>query len=1259
MRLNLLAKMVRTVLCAVLVGMGVYAPPQASAGVPYPNDLYLTQQSDVTCTLVSNAMMLRARTYLSNNSNWTAITESSLMPFGWINGAGQRSNYSATFGNCSYTVNQAYVNGLTVAQLQSILASHPEGICIYVTSIPHAQWVTDIENGVVYSADSSCAVYFGRRPLSNTYQGQCCGYNQNTVLANVTSYWYVSSYNVPANTSYTTPSITQESQNLPNGTYRIACYNDASYGLDVNGLSTADEANVMINQYNGGQNQQFNVTFSGDHYNIQAVHSGKYLDLYQAKSAPGTNVQQYTIDGTDVQNWVLEEAGEGAYYIINNNGLYMDVQDGAIGNGVNVQGYTGNQSNAQKWFFVAVNETAKIPDGDYQIRLASNYSYGVVEETGKATSGSNVHLWTVDDNSANHKWHVTYLGDGYYSIRAKHSDMALNLYNGSYKGYANAQQYPFVSNDAASMWMLKDAGNGSFYIVNKNGLFLDIYAASVANGTNIGGWCGNSSDAQKWKFVAVNGTQTVKDGYYNICSASNSNFGLDVDRKSKENNANVQLNSMNGGNNQKWAVKYLGNGYYSIAAAHSRKALDMEKGGIDNGTNIQQYTNSAESNDAQQWIIKDAGNGTYYIINRKGLFVDIANGTMANGTNIRGFVGNRSVAQKWIFSAVDVDTEPPVISDVKISNLTNSGYTVTCTVKDNEQVVSVTMPTWSVANGQDDLKWYEATISGNTATCYIKTENHNNESGIYLTHIYAYDDLGNSTSTSAGEIDVPVRNTDPDRLPDGVYRIASYSDANFGLDVEALSTADEANVQLYTYTGGKNQQFQVTYSNGYYHLQALHSGKNLDLYRAGSASGTNVQQYAVDGTDVQNWKLQNTGDGAYYIVNSNGLYMDITGGVIANSTNIQGCTGNQTNAQKWVFIAVNGTQTLPDGDYQIRLTKDFRYGIGVQDASDENGANVQLQAVNGSDSQKWTVKYLGDGYYSIRAKNSGMALNINGMEYKGNPNIQQHTFTEGDGASEWILREADNGNFYIINKWGRFVDIFNGIFTEGTNINGWTGKSSDAQMFKFVAVDGEQSIKDGVYRIHTSTDRNLVLDVDHLLTDDCTNVQLGTSNGGDNQKWRVTYLGSGYYSIVAVHSDKALDMKNSGINNGCNVQQYENTADTNDAQQWIIRETGNDKEFYIIHKFGLFLDVADGSLVNGANVQGYTGNGSKAQRWVFTDVETGSISGIDGPAVGKTIQKVEYYDVNGRLSEKPYEGFNLIVTIYNDGTKEVRKAFVK
>lgn len=1238
MRTELLTKVKRALLIALAACLELVVPPSVMAGVPYPSDLYLTQQTDYTCTLVSNAMMLRARMYLSNNSGWSSITESSLAPYCWIDGAGQVSTYSCSFGGGTLNVNQAFVNGLTVSQLQGILDAHPEGVCIYVTSIPHAQWITDIEDGIVYSGDSSCPAYFGRRPLANTLQGQYCGYNQYSVLSSVTSYWYVSSYNIPSNTSYTTTTVTQASPSLPNGDYRIACYSDAKYGMDVSNASGDDEANVQVWEYTDVKQQQFNVTFSGDHYNVRALHSGKNIDLYRAGSSAGTNVMQYTPDGTAVQNWVLQEAGSGAYYMVNSNGLYMDVANGTVANGTNIQGWTGNESNAQKWVFVAINGQQSLPDGDYQIRSAKDFTFAADVKDKSTESGGTVQLWTAAE-SDNQKWAVKHVGNGYYTLTAKHSGMALNVYGGYYKDGPDVQQYPYTDNDAASMWMLKDAGNGSFYIVNKNGCFLDADRGVMANGTNIGGWCGNSGDNQKWKLVAVNGTQAIEDGCYNIRCAADPTFGLDVEAVSKDNGANVHLWTIGEGNNQKWKVKYLGNGYYSIVAAHSGKALDVYNGGIDNSANIQQYANSASTNDAQQWILRDAGDGSFYIISRKGLFLDAYDGTMANGTNVQGYVGNGTTAQKWVFTEAEIDSEAPMITDVKVTDVSQSGYTVTCTVSDNVGVTSVTMPTWTEANGQDDLVWHEATINGNTATCTINISDHNGESGVYITHIYAYDDVQNVTSVAVDNVDVPATNVNPNRLPGGIYRIACYGNPKFGLDVEALSMNDEANVHVWEYVEGKNQQFRVSYDTDHYNFQAVHSGKNIDLYKAGSAAGTNVMQYTPDGTAVQNWTLQDAGDGAYYIVNSNGLYIDVADGIIANGTNVQGYTGNQSNAQKWLFVAVDGARAIPDGDYQICLAKSARYGIEVQDSSDVKGGNVDLNTLSDADNQKWNVKYLGDGFYSISSKHSGMALNLSGGGYTGTPNVQQWTLEEGDAASMWMLKETSEGNFYIINKNGRFLDIANGTFADGTNIQGCSGNSSDAQTFRFVAVDGSQTMADGTYEIRNSSNRDFGLDVDNLSMENSANVLLWTVTGAENQRWKVKYLGNGYYSIVSVHSGKALDLQNAGVANGTNVQQYTDGAATNVAQQWMLRSAGKDV-YYIIHKKGLFLDVQGGKMADGTNIQGYVGNSTAAQKWVFV------------PAVDNDEEAPEITDI--AVTDVSQAGYRVTCTVKdNVGVKSV------
>ena len=113
---------------------------------------------------------------------------------------------------------------------------------------------------------------------------------------------------------------------------------------------------------------------------------------------------------------------------------------------------------------------------------------------------------------------------------------------------------------------------------------------------------------------------------------------------------------------------------------------------------------------------------------------------------------------------ISVDTEAPVISNVKVSNITTEGYDVSCTVTDNVGVNRVMFPTWTVLNDQDDMikDWgsdpkTRGTQSGDTWTFHVNIADHNNERGAYLTHIYAFDDAGNHSAVGSeiGKIVVP------------------------------------------------------------------------------------------------------------------------------------------------------------------------------------------------------------------------------------------------------------------------------------------------------------------------------------------------------------------------------------------------------------------------------------------------------------------------------------------------------------------------
>jgi len=100
-----------------------------------------------------------------------------------------------------------------------------------------------------------------------------------------------------------------------------------------------------------------------------------------------------------------------------------------------------------------------------------------------------------------------------------------------------------------------------------------------------------------------------------------------------------------------------------------------------------------------------------------------------------------------------VDRTAPKISDVKVENVSASGYRVSCTVTDNNEVTSVKFPTWTVENGQDDIKRPAGKMdSSGRYYVDIKRSSFNNQEGEYVTHIYAWDACQNEVSTAGADI---------------------------------------------------------------------------------------------------------------------------------------------------------------------------------------------------------------------------------------------------------------------------------------------------------------------------------------------------------------------------------------------------------------------------------------------------------------------------------------------------------------------------
>ncbi|MFG2789804.1 ThuA domain-containing protein [Streptomyces sp. NPDC048419] len=89
----------------------------------------------------------------------------------------------------------------------------------------------------------------------------------------------------------------------------------------------------------------------------------------------------------------------------------------------------------------------------------------------------------------------------------------------------------------------------------------------------------------------------------------------------------------------------------------------------------------------------------------------------------------------------------------------------------------------------------------------------------------------------------------------GYVRISARGNPQQVLDVTDRSTADNAPVQLWSYSGGQNQQWQpVRESAGRYHFVARHSGRCLNA-AASASDGVQLTQRTCDGSAAQSFQL--------------------------------------------------------------------------------------------------------------------------------------------------------------------------------------------------------------------------------------------------------------------------------------------------------------------------------------------------------------------------------------------------------------------
>ena len=304
-------------------------------------------------------------------------------------------------------------------------------------------------------------------------------------------------------------------EELASGDYMIRV-SFANFTLDVQDRSVKDGANIQV--WSGGsptdssKNNKFHVQKQSDGtYTIRAAHSKKSLDVASQGKSNGTNVWQYSYNGTDAQKWYIKSVGNGLYEVISKcNNLALDIAGGQanIKSGSNVQMYTQNHTAAQRFKFEKAEIKQAVENGSYEIQTAinTNREFDIVD--GSTLNGAGIQLWDRVNTANQEKYKIVYDSN---KIESANSGKVLDVPSASKKPGTRIQQYDSNNTDA-QRWKIIDLKDGTYNIVSEcNGLYLTVENSGVPNGTRIKVDNANGSSAQK--FVLK---ETFKVGLNNI-----------------------------------------------------------------------------------------------------------------------------------------------------------------------------------------------------------------------------------------------------------------------------------------------------------------------------------------------------------------------------------------------------------------------------------------------------------------------------------------------------------------------------------------------------------------------------------------------------------------------------------------------------------------------------------------------------------------------------------------------------------------------
>ncbi|MCO4503038.1 N-acetylmuramoyl-L-alanine amidase [Streptococcus infantarius subsp. infantarius] len=456
-------------------------------------------------------------------------------------------------------------------------------------------------------------------------------------------------------------------------------------------------------------------------YKVTVTDVPVYIDSIQVPTWTEANGQD------DIQWYKATKAADGSYYVIFSEATH-NLEAGTY----NVHVYGNSRVTNSLTGLLGTKFTADYQYGDVQVQASlGEKGINITMPSDVSTNLTVYHaVWSTKNNQDDLKWY-----------KVDHSGKTIAPYTGDYGPYL-IHTYAVVKGQmqiisATSIDVPKPEVKVSITKVSDTSAKVTVTDVPVyIHDIQLPTWTSkNNQDDLKWykatkqadgsytyTFYAKN--HNFESGHYNVhvygtsevthsFVALSGSDGIDLTFNQSLTNPTATVQNQN-----------AANGTLQVVIAETETSKDIASVSVaawsdPNQKNIHWYTSSSVSNSKAVITVDEkyhhnvAGNYTIHVYVKT-----------KDGETIGYNLGQYAFNNKQTTASVSTSYKGTGVYGVTVSGVYSSG--------------TVKYAVWSDTNGQDDVKWYDATTSGTTATGLINVTNHSG-TGTYHVHVYQSD----------------------------------------------------------------------------------------------------------------------------------------------------------------------------------------------------------------------------------------------------------------------------------------------------------------------------------------------------------------------------------------------------------------------------------------------------------------------------------------------------------------------------------------